>query len=93
MLGFEVISSQEYDVLSSEELEWDKSTTVHHYNDTPELECQNSLIMDKSLFTGNKIFFQIYSGEISIANAFNELDFFRRISHTEIPDFDDPSKA
>ncbi len=89
LLGFEIISAEEYSILDSEPLRWDFLGQYKQYKISSQNSQSYFVFLDDELFKDNKMFFKINNGKISISEYFNELEFFERIAQTIIPELDD----
>lgn len=89
LLGFEVISSEKFEILDSEPLTWlhQKTPTSKHKHFPPSEP--DLVILDDNFFQGEKIYFKLEGGTISVSRYFNELEFFDRIARASIPEIDE----
>ncbi|MFX0085007.1 MAG: hypothetical protein ACFFAU_04970 [Candidatus Hodarchaeota archaeon] len=89
LLGFEIISTEEYCILDSEPLKWDFLGQYKQYRISSQNSQSTFVFSDDELFKDNKMFFKISDSKISISEYFNELEFFERIAQTIIPELDE----
>ncbi|MFW9905907.1 MAG: hypothetical protein ACFFFH_16415 [Candidatus Thorarchaeota archaeon] len=89
LLGFEVISSEQYEILDSEPLTWlQQKTTTSKQKISLSLD-PNLIILDDDFFQGEKIYFKLEDNTITISRYFNEMEFFDRIARASIPEIDE----
>ncbi|MHA2248416.1 MAG: hypothetical protein ACXADY_25940 [Candidatus Hodarchaeales archaeon] len=89
LLGFEVISDEEYQVLSSEPLNWVYPLT---HEDISFIAGNGVVSLDEDIYRNRKIFFELKRTFISLS-AFNELEIFERIANVDLPEVDDFGNA
>jgi hypothetical protein len=90
LIGFEIISSEEFSFLDSEPLKWNPSQQSSGLQGKfPQTKGTKIIVFDDEIFKESKIFFKINKGEISVSEHFNELEFFHRIAQTIIPELDE----
>ncbi|MFX0205935.1 MAG: hypothetical protein ACFFDT_08100 [Candidatus Hodarchaeota archaeon] len=90
LLGFEIIASDSFLILDSEPHYWSQPILIS--NKIKPIDENSSLILfSEDIFIGQKIYFKLDKGQIFVSDYFNELEFFKRIAQTEIPDLDEIS--
>ncbi len=90
LLGFEVISAENFTILDSEPLNWSQTISVDsNKNNSSDDEKLDLFILSDDFFQGQKIYFKLEGGRIVVSKYFNELEFFDRIAKTTIPEIDE----
>ena len=91
LIGFEIISSDRYHIIDSLSLKWNSpylpsSGFIKNTSDTDKIYVINS-----NLFTGNSLYLKISHGVVFISDFSqeDEVNFFKRIASTVIPEIDE----
>lgn len=90
LLGFEIIPDEHFEILDSEPLTWSPGK-IETKNQKISVSLTESklVILDDDFFQGHKIYFKLEGSTINVSRYFNELEFFDRISRTNIPEIDE----
>ncbi|MFX1505140.1 MAG: hypothetical protein ACFFDC_03405 [Promethearchaeota archaeon] len=93
LLGFEVVSPKQFEILDSEPLTWFQQKTTTHKQKISLPSEPNLVILDDDFFQGEKIYFKLKGNNISVSRYFNEIEFFDRIARANIPEIDELDDA
>ncbi|MFX0050170.1 MAG: hypothetical protein ACFFAJ_06305 [Candidatus Hodarchaeota archaeon] len=90
LFGFEIITTDSFLILDSELQYWTQPTLISNNN---KLKDENSslVLLGEDFFIGQKIYLKLDKGQIYVSDYFNDLEFFKRIAQTEIPELDEIS--
>ncbi|MFX0171148.1 MAG: hypothetical protein ACFE9L_04450 [Candidatus Hodarchaeota archaeon] len=90
LLGFEIINSDSFFILDSEPHIWSQPTLIDNKN-KPLDENFNLILLSEDFFIDQKIYLKLDRGQIFVSDYFDELEFFKQVAQTEIPDLDEIS--
>lgn len=88
LLGFEIIKSNSFLILDSRTHTWAQSILISNNNKSID-ENSSLILLNEDFFIGQKIYLKLDKGQIFVSDYFNELEFFKRIAQTEIPNLDE----
>jgi len=88
LLGFEIISSEDYIILDSEPLTWNLQINPDKTHVYSELNNYKIIVLEDNLFHKQKMCLKIKWREIFVSEFYNELKLFERIAQTEFSNLD-----
>jgi len=87
LLGFEVIASELFTILDSEEIYW---PSIRFFNNsTQKKDCSYVVFLEEDIFHDQKVFLQLKKNQITLSKYYDEIGFFELIARTKIPELDD----
>ena len=89
LLGFEVISFPEFDILDSLPLNWITKTLPDQSDQLFIPTTREEIMFQDDIFMKHKLFLRIVKKNIFLSTEIDEHEFFQRIAETDIPELDD----
>lgn len=82
LLGFEVISTEDFAILDSEPMKWSQIVKSKDFSQCEKVEF---ILQEEDILHGDKIYFKIENGQIFVSEYSNAFDFFNRIAQIDLP--------